>query len=132
MSRPQKYSAAAVFAIVIVDIIMGLMRNVAVLFEWLEYTAESTYEISLIMQAFEPGLAVIVCALPAYRVLLPDSRKRRQRPEEQQPAIPSRWRESTVTIDTIIPTSELEMPTWDGDLLAGNSYRHAIDDSSAA
>ena len=115
---------------------MGLMRNVTFLFEWLVYTPDSTYVISLIMQAFEPGLAVIICTLPAYRVLLPDPRKRRQQSEEvlqdrMKSSIPSHRRGSTVTIDAIIPTSDLEMPAWDDELLAGNNYRYAVNNSSA-
>ena len=88
MSTAQKLGAASVFAITIIDIVMGLLRNVAqsLLFrgdpvsDVLEVIVDNTL-------VLEISLAVIVCALPAYKVLLPGSKKRRVSAESPNPAI---------------------------------------------
>lgn len=66
MSRAHKVGMAAVFAVVVTDIVMGIIRNISVL-----YFYQGDYaDVQVVMTVFEPGLAVIVCALPAYRGLL--------------------------------------------------------------
>ena len=88
MSRAQKLGAASVFAITIIDIIVGLVRNVAQsLFfrgggvsDVLEVIVDNTY-------VLEASLAVIVCALPAYKVLLPSSQNCRASDESPNHAI---------------------------------------------
>lgn len=77
MSRAQKLSSAAVFALVIIDIIMGLLRNIIVATAASSFSVEALLETALLLQAIEPGLALIVCSLPAYSVLLPHSKVRR-------------------------------------------------------
>ena len=97
MRRSRKISTAAIFAIIIVDITMGIIKNIAALSSNLldqDYYG-FFYEMSLVCQYVEPGLAIIVCALPVYRVLLPSSQKR----------IPSeeRLRDNTVPISPQSP-----------------------------
>ena len=77
ISRVQKVGLSAVFAIVLIDIIMGIIRNVAVLCYYRGYDIESNYAIAQVMGICEPSIAVIVCALPAYRVLLSASSRKR-------------------------------------------------------
>ena len=77
ISRVQKFSLAAVFAIVIIDIVMGILRNIAVMCFYLGYSTENSYAIATTMGTCEPSVAVIVCALPAYRVLLTKSSRER-------------------------------------------------------
>ena len=82
MSKAQKISVASVFALVVVDIIAGIIRNASVI------CADSAYynddlaldvcsTVNSIMSVCEPNLAVFICALPAYRVLLPTSNRRK-------------------------------------------------------
>lgn len=97
MSRAQKLSSAAVFALVIIDIIMGLLRNIIVACAPTSFDVQGLLETALLLQAIEPGLALIVCALPAYSILLPHSKARRSRPSYRSegvqnvatPSIPS-------------------------------------------
>ena len=105
MSRSEKVGAAAVFAITIVDIIMGLLRLIATSLYSRGDTADSVYTIWITTQAFEPGLAVIVCALPAYTALLPRSRKHRDSAEASlrngsKQSTPPRTSKSTQTTET--------------------------------
>ena len=99
MSRAQKLSSAAVFALVVIDIIMGLLRNIIVACAPSSFSVDALFETALLLQAFEPGLALIVCALPAYSVLLPRSKTRRSRNEAVQnataPTAPSDKMESS-------------------------------------
>lgn len=86
MSTVQKLSASAVFALVIIDILMGILRNVTVAigFAGINQSTSFAIAIAIAMEDFEPGIAVIVCALPAYRVLLPKTRKQRNPTVELQ------------------------------------------------
>ena len=113
MSRIQKFSAASVFALVTIDIIMGLMRNITKLTYFLNDSPDLSYQIATTMQFFEPGLAVIVCALPAYRVLLPNSQKRRNQLKEPlrgafERTPPIRRDNSTQTLDAEYAMRETE------------------------
>ncbi|MCJ1326908.1 hypothetical protein MMC10_003574 [Thelotrema lepadinum] len=77
MPRARKIGVAAVFAVIMIDIVCGILKNTAKLCLGLGYNADTNAQISVAMQMCEAAIAVIVCALPAYGVLLPSSRKRR-------------------------------------------------------
>lgn len=75
---PKKIAVAATFAIVIIDIIMGIIKRVSVISALLYgENNDFVYQMNIVCGYVEPALAVIVCALPVYRVLLPSSRRRR-------------------------------------------------------
>ncbi|MCJ1324242.1 hypothetical protein MMC10_000904 [Thelotrema lepadinum] len=79
MSTAQKLSAGAVFALIAIDIVMGLMRNIIAATDSSlgDLTPNTSLpDVDVVLQTFEPSLAVIVCALPAYRSLLPTQQKR--------------------------------------------------------
>ena len=76
MSTLKKVSTAATFAISIVDIILGILKNVAILS--LQSDSESLQyygDMATVCSVLEPAIAVMVCAMPVYRVLLPHSRR---------------------------------------------------------
>ena len=80
MSITSKISVAGVFAIAIVDTILGTIRLAALLYNALrighvDSILTGTY---LTLSILEPGLAVIVCTLPVYKLLLPPFRRRRR------------------------------------------------------
>lgn len=77
MSRASKLSAAAVFSITIFAIAVGLLRNLATLFAYLGIEFDSSDYIGDITAVVEPAVAVIVCALPPYKVLLSRIRERK-------------------------------------------------------
>ena len=75
MSKVQRFNAGAVFALVLIDIAMGLTRNV--LAATTGPDEENNYRsLNNVLSIFEPSLAVIVCALPAYKALSLAQRKR--------------------------------------------------------
>ena len=97
LSRAQKFSLAAVFALVLIDIAMGIVRNTAYICTMdsqapAEFAvAYKCFDIFGFMSRCEPSVAVIICALPAYRVLLHPSRrtlKQRQSPMVERGALP--------------------------------------------
>ena len=100
MPSDKKMGIAGVCAVTIIDIILGVIRNAAALTQGLEPNNETTVYIANVLSICEPCIAVIVCAMPAYRVLLPSSRKRNHREEvllrnvakagEAAPYLPSR------------------------------------------
>ena len=74
MSTTKKISVAAVFILIVVDIIGGIIRNAAsVGSDFATNNAQLCLDVNLIWMVVEPSIAVIVCAMPAYRVLLPRS-----------------------------------------------------------
>ena len=77
MSTIRKISVTAVFAVIIIDIVMGILKNTAKLCIGLGYNIDTSILITGSMQQCEAAIAVMVCTLPAYGVLLPSSRKRR-------------------------------------------------------
>ena len=88
MSRARKVSAAAVFAVTIIDIILGIVRNVAEICYYQGYGVDNSFTLFTVLESCEPGIAVIVCAMPAYKVLLPSLFQRRgneQMEERPQP-----------------------------------------------
>lgn len=82
-SFSKRLSIAAIFALVIIDILTGIVRNILLIcILSISYETQATVDSSvdilyLIMEIIEPIIAVAVCALPAYRPLLSWSRKRR-------------------------------------------------------
>lgn len=116
MSRVQRMSIAAVFALVAVDIIMGIMRNATYICSVLGTDYNYCTYVTVVMSICEPSIAVIVCALPAYRVLLPKIssgsyriRKMRQSPEN---LINNAPQPSTLGLGeeaSLAETSEIEM-----------------------
>ncbi|MCJ1330499.1 hypothetical protein MMC10_007184 [Thelotrema lepadinum] len=82
MSKSQKVSAGAVFAIAIINITMGFMRNLGVMCYYLGFNRHGSNDMQYIMELYEPTLAVIVCALPAYKVVLSKFHKQRTIPQE--------------------------------------------------
>ena len=85
VSKEQKIGIAAVFALVVVDIVMGIIRNTAWILAHLDKEpSEASIIIATVMAICEPNIAVIVCALPAYGVLLPTVRKRKTQQRKMQ------------------------------------------------
>lgn len=90
MSTSKKISIAGIFAIAVIDIVVGIIRIVSVLQKNLSVNLETGYVDSVSdlmadwLSIFEPAIAVIVCALPTYRVLLPSTQKRRREQMELQ------------------------------------------------
>ena len=80
MSTIKKVSTAAVFALVIIDIIGAIIKSSATICDLLSSDPNETAcgDMLTIWTVCEPAVAVIVCALPAYRAILPASRKRKE------------------------------------------------------
>lgn len=76
MARSQKVGLTAIFAIVAIDIVFDILRTV--------YTASSYLsqfpDANAVWALCEPAIAVMICALPSYRGLLP-----RQSPTSSTP-----------------------------------------------
>ena len=77
MPRIRKVGVTAVFAIITIDIVVGILKNTAKLCIGLGYNVDINAQIVIAMQMCEASIAVIVCALPAYGVLLPSAQRRR-------------------------------------------------------
>lgn len=77
MPLGRRISAAAVFGLIAVDIMVGIARNVVVICGILEGSASLPYSINVIGGVIEPTIAVIACSLPAYKVLVFKFRSRR-------------------------------------------------------
>ena len=64
--KSQKLGLAAIFAIVIIDIVLDILRTV--------YTNSAIlnqyFDLNAAWDLCEPNIAVIVCSLPSYRMLL--------------------------------------------------------------
>ena len=104
MSKAQKISVATVFAVIIINIIMGIMRNITIALGFRGINTTVTYGIDIVMECFEPGVALIVCSMPAYRVLLPNHQRRRDQEELQRHAatigmVSSQRKKSTQTFE---------------------------------
>ena len=84
MPRAQKTSAAAVFGVAIITIITGLLRTMALVSSNSGLNLEASTNISISMQLIEPRLAVIVCTLPAYKILVAKYSKRKMDAEEKR------------------------------------------------
>lgn len=89
ISKAQKIGITAVFGLVLVDIVMGVLRNSMVICEYshpdlIPLGSASCLTVAAIMSVCEPCIAVVVCALPAYGVLLPTIHKRRNQAKRQR------------------------------------------------
>ena len=85
MSTGKKIGVAAVFALIVIDIICGIIRNVSFIStKYSSYTDQISVNISYVMGVGEPALAVIVCTLPVYRVLLPSKTSKERSPQQRQ------------------------------------------------
>ena len=80
MSNVYKWCLAGIFAVVILEVLFDVLRF-AYSIEHLLGRSTSTY-VAAEWDACEPAVAVIVCALPSYRSLLPRQASRRCRPSE--------------------------------------------------
>ena len=87
LSRTKKISISAVFLLITIDIVVGIIRNatsVCMAMQPVDYDgAGPCGDVNLILEMVEPALAVIVCALPVYRVLLPSSRRKKRHELEE-------------------------------------------------
>ena len=77
MPLGKKIAVAAVFALVIIDILMSLARNVSAVLDALGHPTDASAEVSIICTVAEPAIAVLVCSLPPYRALIFKFRSRR-------------------------------------------------------
>lgn len=90
LAKDQKIGITAVFAVTVIDIILGTIRNIAYLTTGLGSVESNSNNpgsntiISDLLLIGEPCIAVMVCAVPTYRVLLPSSRRRRKNVAELQ------------------------------------------------
>ena len=82
MSKSQKVSAGGVFAVAIINIAMGFMRNFGVMCYYLGFNKHGSNDMQYVMELYEPTLAVIVCALPPYQAVLSKFQKQRVTPHE--------------------------------------------------
>ena len=105
-SRLKKITIGAVFALSIVDIIGAIIKTSAALCD-VESNRSSVAcgGMGTVWGILEPAIAVIVCALPAYRPLLPSSRRRRSESLEQRKNI-ANWRRRT---PTFLPLSSVKV-----------------------
>ena len=82
MSRVHKIGAASIFCAIIVTIIIGFLRNLASLCANVESLCAGDSEkwrwLETFGVVFEQPLAVLVCALPPYKILLSKLFKRRK------------------------------------------------------
>ena len=94
MPLSKKYSVAAVFAIVIVDTAISVVRNVATVIAALGSPTDASEVIDVICTTIEPALAVLVCSLPPYNALVFKLKPRRSDISGlQRPAIADgQWR----------------------------------------
>lgn len=80
MSLTRKLTIASVFALIIIDIILGAIKNAGVVcLDTSRGLSLPCSDILTVGTVVEPALAVIVCALPVYRAILPSSRRHRKR-----------------------------------------------------
>ena len=123
MSKLQKFNAGAVFALVFLDIAMGLIRNIAAALPTFNNSSDVA-NFTGVLLVFEPSLAVIVSALPAYKALsLARKRRERLRNEEAQrhqgSPTPNRQPPHMILDDSI---AELERP-WSSSMNWGMNWR---------
>ena len=78
MSRMRKIGAASVFTLAIITIVLGFLRNITSIF-----TFESSVFIADVVGILEPAVAVVICSLPPYRILLSKLQKRDNRAFQQ-------------------------------------------------
>lgn len=79
MSKAQKLSAAGVFGVVIITITLGSLRTMAYVANDSEFHSNVSASVGEIGGTLEPPLAVLVCALLPYKVLLTKFQERKER-----------------------------------------------------
>ena len=97
MPLAKKISVAAVFALIVIDIIAGIVRSVVTMFAANGTSVtDIAYEVATICSVIEPAIAVLVCSLPPYRALVFKFRFRKNGDLEPQHNVPTigarRWR----------------------------------------
>lgn len=70
MPLSRKVNVAAIFAIGIIDTMIGIARNVATVLTHIGTSTDAAIDVDNICGVVEPALAVIVCSLPAYKALV--------------------------------------------------------------
>ena len=109
ISKTEKRNTAAVFLIAIITIILNVLRNASAVCG--EDIYNNIVEITIILKA---PLAILVCALPPYKILLAKFQKRNQAvlPQQNLPedlrALPRRKPTRMIAVQDSI--TELEMP----------------------
>ena len=84
MSTFKKIGVVATFALILINIAMGLVKSATVLYLYVHGGSSDIWSLVwMVLSYVEPALAVIVCALPAYRILLPSSNRRRRSDEQR-------------------------------------------------
>ena len=73
----KKIAVAAVFALVIIDIMVSVARNVSAVLATVGYPTDVSGSVDVIGGSIEPSIAVLVCSLPPYRALVFKLRSRR-------------------------------------------------------
>lgn len=113
MAMSKKISAVLIFAIIIIDIMVGLVRNVAVVLAAYGSPTDASGAVEVICAVIEPSVAVIVCSLPAYGVLVFKFRSRQRNRLEFQhtAAADGKWWQSQKLLLLIasIPGPQLEI-----------------------
>ena len=115
----RKIGVAAVFALVIIDIALGILRQTpSLVLNGVIQDNEAAYNINYVSCLLEPILAVIVCSLPPYRALAVKFRSKRGDLELQRDVaiIKRRWlrpRKVFSLISAYIPNPYLEISTLD-------------------
>ena len=88
MSRSRKFSVATVLAIGVFDTVLGLTRLITLLCGQLNWPGPTDVARDMIFidvaGILEPAVAVIVCALPIYRLLLPACQRNGEEETELQ------------------------------------------------
>jgi len=75
MDRSDKLGLAGLFALVMVIIVFEILRS----YYTIDAQASSFPDANAVWALCEPTIAVIVCALPSYRTILPSKRRRAER-----------------------------------------------------
>ena len=87
MALSQKLGLAAIFAIVIIDIIFDILRTV-----YFNSAVLSQFpDVSAVWDLCEPSIAVIVCSLPSYRTLLSRQKSDASVPYQNMDVVPLRY-----------------------------------------
>ena len=90
MPLTKKINIAAVFALTILDILFGVIRNVGIIVAMdTTPTQSGGDDLDIIGQVIEPAIAVFVCALPPYRALVVKLRSRKNNHLELQHDVPT-------------------------------------------
>ncbi|MCJ1334196.1 hypothetical protein MMC10_010903 [Thelotrema lepadinum] len=120
MRRSRKISVTVVFALVIVDILFGVLRNVTgVVLYTVGQDSDVSYDIHFVSDFLEPIIAVIVCSLPPYGSLVFRYRAKKNNHDFQRDAIPAKggWhhpRKIFALLSANIPSPYFQISILDG------------------